>query len=207
MSIIQCKWSLSIFDSLPKNLVDEILPDFPPIKPSAIALGVVFKYSTQLLFGVIVEGTVHRDEIRERLNSVQPSDKPFHDHTVTDDIAHHSSGLTASAFQTYALAALLSASGTLSYKGATYVGALVYFASSVPGVSNSTLISRTRIYWRFCQLLHQTIVQKKPFHIALVDVSSHVVETVGLSLFLTYWGINTGPLPRRAGNLKFSADF
>ena len=47
------------------------------------------------------------------------------------------SSLLGSSVQTYAVAALLSRSAALSYKGAAYVGALVFAATSVPTVSFS----------------------------------------------------------------------
>jgi len=114
------------------------LVDFPPIKPSAIALGVVFKTTSKFLVGIVVEGTVHHEEIKEYLSSDQKTFKDPHGKTTADAISYRTSGIISSAFQTYAIGALLSTTGTLSNRGAIYVGALVYFASSVPGVSRSS---------------------------------------------------------------------
>ena len=36
--------------------------------------------------------------------------------------------------QTYGVGALINATGTLSYKGAAYLGSLIFFASAAPGV-------------------------------------------------------------------------
>lgn len=44
------------------------------------------------------------------------------------------SSLAGSAVQTYGVAALINATGTLSYKGAAYLGTLIFFASSAPSV-------------------------------------------------------------------------
>lgn len=44
------------------------------------------------------------------------------------------SSLVGSAVQTYGVAALINATGTLSYKGAAYLGTLIFFASSAPSV-------------------------------------------------------------------------
>jgi hypothetical protein len=44
------------------------------------------------------------------------------------------SSLVGAGIQTYGVAALINATGTLSYKGATYLGALIFFASSAPAV-------------------------------------------------------------------------
>lgn len=48
------------------------------------------------------------------------------------------SSLVGSGIQTYGVGALLNATGTLSYKGAAYLGSLVFFASAGPGVCIST---------------------------------------------------------------------
>ena len=44
------------------------------------------------------------------------------------------SSLIGSAMQTYGVAALINATGTLSYKGAAYLGSLIFMASSAPSV-------------------------------------------------------------------------
>jgi hypothetical protein len=45
------------------------------------------------------------------------------------------SSLGGSALQAYGVGALINATGTLSQKGAAYLGALIFFASSAPTVS------------------------------------------------------------------------
>lgn len=47
------------------------------------------------------------------------------------------SNFLGSGVQTYAVAALLTQTGAMSYKGAAYIGALVFAATSVPTVSHS----------------------------------------------------------------------
>ena len=42
--------------------------------------------------------------------------------------------LTGSAVQAYGVGALINATGTLSQKGAAYLGTLIFFASSAPSV-------------------------------------------------------------------------
>lgn len=42
--------------------------------------------------------------------------------------------LVGSALQSYGVGALINATGTLSYKGAAYLGALIFAATSAPGV-------------------------------------------------------------------------
>ncbi len=47
------------------------------------------------------------------------------------------SSLAGSALQAYGVGALINATGTLSYKGAAYLGSLIFFASAAPGVSST----------------------------------------------------------------------
>lgn len=44
------------------------------------------------------------------------------------------SSFVGSSIQTYGVAALINATGTLSYKGAAYLGSLIFMASSAPSV-------------------------------------------------------------------------
>jgi hypothetical protein len=46
-----------------------------------------------------------------------------------------SSTLVGSVIQTYGVGALINVTGTLTYKGAAYLGSLIFFASSAPSVS------------------------------------------------------------------------
>lgn len=54
------------------------------------------------------------------------------------------SNLLGSGFQTYAVAALLTQTGVLSYKGAAYVGGLIFAATSVPTVCSSVALIQIR---------------------------------------------------------------
>lgn len=49
--------------------------------------------------------------------------------------------LVGSALQSYGVGALINATGTLSYKGATYLGALIYMATAAPTVSFLSILS------------------------------------------------------------------
>jgi hypothetical protein len=55
------------------------------------------------------------------------------------------SSLAGSTLQTYGVAALINATGTLSYKGAAYLGGLVFLASSAPSVCSSFFYSLTAV--------------------------------------------------------------
>lgn len=46
-----------------------------------------------------------------------------------------------SALQSYGIGALINATGTLSYKGAAYLGGLIFMATSAPTVSSSAFSS------------------------------------------------------------------
>ena len=46
------------------------------------------------------------------------------------------SSIAGSGIQSYGVAALINATGTLSYKGAAYLGSLIFFASHSPSVSS-----------------------------------------------------------------------
>ncbi len=48
--------------------------------------------------------------------------------------------LVGSALQAYGVGALINATGTLSYKGAAYLGSLIFLATSAPTVSDPTAI-------------------------------------------------------------------
>lgn len=73
------------------------------------------------------------------------------------------------------MAALLNATGTLSYKGATYLGGLIFMASAAPS------------------FISQIFAEKQPLDTIAVGAVSRLFETVGLSLFLTWWGTRTSP--------------
>jgi hypothetical protein len=46
--------------------------------------------------------------------------------------------LVGSAIQSYGVGALINATGTLSYKGAAYLGGLIFMASSAPSVRETS---------------------------------------------------------------------
>jgi hypothetical protein len=102
------------------------------------------------------------------------------------------SSIVGSAVQTYGVAALINATGTLSYKGAAYLGALVFFATSAPGVRFPTMY-RSMPLLTDLQVVSQVFSEKRPLDTIAVGAVSRVFETVGLSLFLTWWGTRTHP--------------
>lgn len=43
------------------------------------------------------------------------------------------------------------------------------------------------------QIVSQVLTEKRPLDTILIGGFARVLETVGLSLFLTYWGTRTNP--------------
>lgn len=73
------------------------------------------------------------------------------------------------------MGALINATGTLSYKGAAYLGALIFAATSAP------------------TYLAQLFTEKRPADTVAVGAVAKLFETVGLATFLTWWGTRTNP--------------
>ncbi|KAI1389857.1 DUF1761-domain-containing protein [Hypoxylon trugodes] len=142
----------------------------PPVKPSAIALGTAFNQGIELavltpLFGQTYQRAKQANTKEEFLRSKEASSAA---------IAWGTS-LVGSGLQAYGVGALINATGTLSYKGAAYLGALIFAATSAPNY------------------LAQLFTEKRPVDTVAVGATSKVLETVGLSLFLTWWGTRTNP--------------
>lgn len=103
--------------------------DLPPVKPSAIALGTAFNHGIELaimspLFGATWQRAKAANSKEEFARSKEASSAAVAVGT----------SLVGSALQSYGIGALINATGTLSYKGAAYLGALVFAATSAPGV-------------------------------------------------------------------------
>jgi hypothetical protein len=86
-----------------------LLVDLPPVKPSAIALGTA----------------------AQQANS---KEEYFHSKEAATAAASWGSSIVGSAVQTYGVGALINATGTLTYKGAAYLGSLIFMASAAPSV-------------------------------------------------------------------------
>lgn len=103
--------------------------DLPPVKPSAIALGTVFNHAVSLA----VLGPVFGDTYK-RAQAANSKEEFLKSKEAASAAAAYGSSLVGSAIQTYGVGALINATGTLSYKGAAYLGSLIFFASSAPSV-------------------------------------------------------------------------
>ncbi|KAI0102021.1 hypothetical protein GGR51DRAFT_528325 [Nemania sp. FL0031] len=140
----------------------------PPVKPSAIALGTIFNHGVELavlspLFGQTYQRAKIANTKEEFIRSKEASGAA---------VAWGTS-LVGSALQAYGVGALINATGTLSYKGAAYLGSLIFLATSAP------------------TYLTQLFTEKRTADTVAVSALAKVVETLGLSVFLTWWGTRT----------------
>ena len=104
--------------------------DLPPVKPSAIALGTVYSHAIDLAVLAPIFGETYR-----RSKEANNKEEFLKSREAASAVATWGSSLTGSALQSYGVGALIHATGTLSYKGAAYVGTLVFFASNAGNVS------------------------------------------------------------------------
>ena len=104
--------------------------DLPAVKPSAIALGTAFNHGIEIavmgpLFGQTYQRAKQANTTEEFIKSKEANGAA---------IAWGTSFVGA-ALQSYGVGALINATGTLSYKGAAYLGGLIFAATSAPAVS------------------------------------------------------------------------
>ncbi len=99
------------------------------MKPSAIALGTVFNHAISLaVLGPVFGDTYHRAQAANSKEEFLKSKE------AASAAAAWGSSIIGSAVQSYGVGALINATGTLSYKGAAYLGSLIFMASSAPSV-------------------------------------------------------------------------
>jgi hypothetical protein len=99
------------------------------VKPSAIALGTVFNHAVSLAILAPVFGDTYK-----RAQAANSKEEFLKSKEAASTAAAYGSSLVGSAIQCYGVGALINATGTLSYKGAAYLGSLIFFASSAPSV-------------------------------------------------------------------------
>lgn len=114
---------------------DSSSTDLPPVKPSAIALGIVFNQAASLAVLAPLFGDTY-----QRAKAADSSEEFFKSREAATAAASWGSSLVGSGIQTYGVAALINATGTLSYKGAAYLGSLIFMASAAPGVCQTPSI-------------------------------------------------------------------
>ncbi|KAI0164255.1 NLI interacting factor-like phosphatase-domain-containing protein [Hypoxylon sp. FL1284] len=144
--------------------------DLPPVKPSAIALGTVFNHGIELAVMGPLFGQTY-----QRAKAASTKEEFMRSKEASSAAVAWGTSLVGSALQSYGVGALINATGTLSYRGAAYLGALIFAATSAP------------------TYLAQLLTEKRPVDTVAVGATSKVLETVGLSMFLTWWGTRTNP--------------
>ncbi|EGC41911.1 conserved hypothetical protein [Histoplasma capsulatum var. duboisii H88] len=143
---------------------------FPAVKPSAIALGTVFSHGVSLaVLAPLFGDTYHRAQ------AAYSKEEFIKSKEAASAAAAWTSSIVGSALQSYGVGALLNATGTMSFKGAGYLGTLIFMASTAP------------------EFVSQVVTEKRPLDTIAVGALARVFETVGLSLFLTWWGTRTNP--------------
>lgn len=142
----------------------------PPVKPSAIALGTFFNHAISLAVLGPVFGSTYR-----QAQAANSKEEFFKSKEAATAAASWGSSLLGSAIQSYGVGALLNATGTLTYKGAAYMGSLIFMASTAPSI------------------ISQVVTEKRPLDTIAVNALARIFETVGLSMFLAYWGTRTNP--------------
>jgi len=147
----------------------------PPVKPSAIALGTVFTQGVHMAVLAPVFGDTY-----DRARRSSSTSQFLHSREATTSAVLFGGTLVGAGIQTYALAAILNATGTLSYKGAMYTGGLVWACHSVGGVIGGLLG-------------YGADAQAKPRDASevLVGAFAGMMDTIGLGMFLTWWGTRT----------------
>ncbi|RMJ28339.1 hypothetical protein PHISP_00816 [Aspergillus sp. HF37] len=142
----------------------------PAVKPSAIAMGTAFTHTASLgILAPVFGDTYHRAQ------AANSKEEFIRSKEAAGAAAAWGSSFVGSTLQTYGVAALINATGTLTYKGAAYLGGLIFLASSAPS------------------LVSQVFAEKRPLDTIGVGVIGRVFETIGLSLFLNWWGTRTNP--------------
>ncbi|THY38802.1 DUF1761-domain-containing protein [Aureobasidium pullulans] len=160
--------TLHIFNLQPQN--NSQSSQWPLCLPSAIAVGTAFNH----LASLAILGPVFGDTYRQA-QAANSKEEFFKSKETASAAAAWGTSLAGSALQSYGVGALLNATGTLSYKGAAYLGGLIFAASSAPS------------------FIAQIFTEKRPLDTVAVGALARVFETVGLSMFLTYWGTRTNP--------------
>ena len=110
------------------------LLDLPPVKPSAIAMGIVFNQAATLA----VLGPLFGDTY-QRAQAANSKEEFFKSKEAATAAASWGSSIVGSAMQSYGVGALINATGTLSYKGSAYLGTLIFFASAAPTVCSTRI--------------------------------------------------------------------
>ncbi|KAI5296557.1 hypothetical protein KEM52_000252 [Ascosphaera acerosa] len=144
---------------------------FPIVRPSAIVLGIMFNELTSLKeFCPLITDT------RRRASAASSKEDFLKSKEAGSALGVAVSTLCGSALKAYAIASLIDATRTVCYKGAIYVGTMVFVASSAP-----TVVS-------------QIFIEKKPVGQVMASEGVRAFESIGLCLIMNWWGVRTSPL-------------
>jgi Protein of unknown function (DUF1761) len=106
-------------------------------------LGTVFNHVASLaVLGPVFGETYHRAQ------AANSKEEFIRSKEAASAATAWGTSLAGSALQSYGVGALINATGTLSYKGAAYLGSLIFLASSAPSVclkESSSLLRRTSL--------------------------------------------------------------
>ncbi|BFZ57386.1 hypothetical protein PYCC9005_004438 [Savitreella phatthalungensis] len=138
---------------------------FPAIRPAALLVGTIYEHVTSALvygplFGQTWEKVMNSDKNSEFWKTKE----------AQSAASIYGASLISSGVQTYAISALLQLTGTVSYKGAAYLGLIVFGATSVPGIISSTFS------------------EKRPLEYTAIKSVTALLQTVGLGVVLTAFG-------------------
>ncbi|KAK9244782.1 hypothetical protein V1506DRAFT_540315 [Lipomyces tetrasporus] len=143
---------------------------FPSVTPSAIALGTAYSHGASLLLSASVFGSVY-----DRVKTSDTPEEFVKSKEAAGALAVWGSSVVGSAAKTYAVAALLQSTGTVTNKGAIYLGTLLFAISTVPGA------------------FVNVFAEKRPLDYVLAKIIGELLDTVGLAAVLNWWG--TRPVP------------
>ena len=115
--------------------------DLPPVKPSAIALGTVFNQVSAYAVLAPLFGETYR-----QAQAANSKEEFFKSRETATAAAAWGAAIAGSAMQSYGIGALINATGTLTLKGAAYLGSIVFMASHGPSVSLSHASSSGSTY-------------------------------------------------------------
>jgi hypothetical protein len=139
----------------------------PGVKPSGLVVGALFAHASSfVVYGPLFGSLWHKTFQEEKNKSVWNAEsKPA--------VAAYIGSLVAAGLQTYATAALLIETNTFSYKGAAYLGGIIFLVRTAPSA------------------VHSLCLEKKSWDEVLSKSAASLLETIGLALVLTRWGVRT----------------
>jgi len=82
-------------------------------------------------------------ETYHRAQAANSKEEFFKSKEAASAAAAWGSSITGSAVQAYGIGALINATGTMTQKGAAYLGALIFFASAAPSVCLRSCLIKT----------------------------------------------------------------